>query len=185
LFPTKLCRFRQTFLVSDKSLLSPTNLCHFLDNLNKNVKSTFYLRRRVRQKTTKTDKHKPCRFRQGFVASNKALLFPTMFPTRLCRFWQGFVISDKALLFPTRLCRFWQGFVVSDMALLLPTSALSENRELRNWIIHVTACRTCVPATHCDTTKRLVYTHTQWGNLPCTISRRSYEEHSFRPELPV
>jgi hypothetical protein len=47
---------------------------------------------------------KLCRFRQGSVVSDNALLFPT----RLCRFRQGFVVSDKALSFPTRLCRFRQ-----------------------------------------------------------------------------
>ena len=54
----------------------------------------------------------------------------------------SFVVSDKALSFSTRHLSF------------PPTSALSENCEFRNWIKHVTACRTCVPATRCDTTKK-------------------------------
>ena len=41
------------------------------------------------------DKKMPCRFRQSFVVSDKALSFPT----RLCRFRQTLVVSDKALSF--------------------------------------------------------------------------------------
>jgi hypothetical protein len=37
LFPTRPCRFRQSFAVSDKRLSFPTRLCRFLDILSQNV----------------------------------------------------------------------------------------------------------------------------------------------------
>jgi hypothetical protein len=90
--------------------------------------------------------------------------------TKLCRFRQALVVSDKALSFLT-------AFVVSDKALFFPRSALLENLEFQNWIKHVTACRTCVPATRCNTTKKGLQAHKQGQfTLPSqqTVIRRTF-----------
>ena len=106
-------------------------------------------------------------------------------PTKLCRFRIGFVVSDKRLSFPTKLCRFRQALLVSDKALSFPTSALSEIREFRNLITPVTARRvSCPPVTLRNDKKIGLHAHRQ-GQLPDTICSRSYKEHSFRPDLPI
>jgi hypothetical protein len=73
-----------------------------------------------------------------------------------------FVFSDMARML---VIYFYGGFSqlrinVSDHRLSFPTSTLSENCEFQNYIIHVTACRTRVPASHCKLTKKSVYTNT-------------------------
>ncbi len=105
-------------------------------------------------------------------------------PKKRCRVQQGFVVSDKALSFLASVCRFRQSFVDSDKRLLFPTNDLSESRKFRNWMKHVTACRTHVPASRCEMTKNSVYTHRQ-GQLPGTISGRTHKEQSFFPDLPI
>ena len=119
------------------------------------------------------DQKKLCRLRRTLLVSNKALSFPT----KLCRFWEN--LNKNA-------SRFFQHGTVVNILLLrrfysakdkLADKALSENRELRNWIKHVEACRTCVPASRCDTTKTTVYKLTNRGNLPYhqqTVMRRTF-----------
>ena len=86
-------------------------------------------------------------------------------PTKLCRFRQGFVVSDKRLSFPTKLCRFRQALLVSDKALSFPTSALSEIREFRNLITPVTARRVSCPPVTLRNDKKIRSTRTQTGTI--------------------
>ena len=93
-------------------------------------------------------------------------------------FFGGF--SQLRINLPTRLCCFRQAFVICGKHLLFPTCALSEIREFRNWITHVTARHTRFPASRYKMTKIGSQTHRQ-GQVTATIYRRSYIEHSFVP----
>jgi hypothetical protein len=112
------------------------------------------------KKTTKTDKHMVV-----VSFSDKAHLFIIYFyggfsrlrinlPTKLCRcFRQALFVSHKALSFPTNVFCFRQALVVSDNRFVGKSRVPKLDK-------HVTACRTCVPATCCNTTRKLVYKHT-------------------------
>jgi len=94
-------------------------------------------------------------------------------PTKLCRFRQAFVVSDKRLSFPTKLCRF-------------PTNALSENRELRNYITVMMEFRTRVRAsTRQNDQKSVLQAHTYGDEVPGTVSTRTYTKDTFCPDLPI
>ena len=121
-------------------------------------------------KKTYIDKH-------WFFFDKARLLLVTYF------FYGGF--SQLRMNLPKRLCRFRHGIVISENALSFPTSALSEIREFRNWIIHVTACRPRVPAFRCERTKKNRFHKHRQGQLPGTISRRSYRQNSFCPDLLI
>ena len=134
--------------------------------------STKFVRIFVEQYEKKTyiDKH-------WFFFDKARLLLVTYF------FYGGF--SQLRMNLPKRRCRFRHGIVISENALSFPTSALSEIREFRNWIIHVTACRPRVPAFRCERTKKNRFHKHRQGQLPGTISRRSYRQNLFCPGMPI
>jgi hypothetical protein len=116
--------------------------------------------------------------RRFFSAKDKLAGKALSFLTSVCCFRQGFVVSDKRLSFPTRLCCFRQALVVSDKR-FVEKSRVPKLDKTRDGIAQL------CPRYSLRYNQKIGLKAHKKGQFTFTISRRSFEEHLFRPDLPI